>query len=62
MFGIGVQELLVILLILLFLFGGKRLPELSRSIGQSMKELRKGLTGEPSEPSEPTKQKKKADS
>jgi TatA/E family protein of Tat protein translocase len=44
MFGIGVQELLIILVILLLLFGSKKLPELSRSIGQSFKEMRKGLT------------------
>lgn len=44
MFGIGIQELLVILVIILLLFGSKKLPELSRSIGHSMKELRKGFT------------------
>jgi len=41
--GIGAPELLIILAIVLVLFGGKKLPELSRSIGQSMRELRKGL-------------------
>ena len=46
MFGIGIQELLVIFLILLLLFGGKKLPELSRSIGEAIKELRKGITGD----------------
>lgn len=43
MFGIGVQELVIILIILLLLFGAKKLPELSRSLGQSAKELRKGF-------------------
>ena len=42
---IGTPELVIILAILLLLFGGKKLPELSRSLGESMKELRKGLTG-----------------
>lgn len=37
-------ELLLILAIVLVLFGGKKLPELSRSLGQSMRELRKGLS------------------
>lgn len=38
-------ELIIILAIVLLLFGGKKLPELSRSLGESMKELRKGLNG-----------------
>ncbi|HZL08259.1 MAG TPA: twin-arginine translocase TatA/TatE family subunit [Candidatus Dormibacteraeota bacterium] len=42
---LGAPELIIILAILLLLFGGKKLPELSRSLGESMKELRKGLTG-----------------
>jgi TatA/E family protein of Tat protein translocase len=45
MFGLGAEELLIILVIVLVLFGGKKLPELSRSIGQSIRELRKGLSG-----------------
>jgi sec-independent protein translocase protein TatA len=52
MFGLGTQELLVILAILLLLFGGKKLPELSRSIGEALKELRKGLTGDVNETTE----------
>jgi sec-independent protein translocase protein TatA len=42
-FGVGTPELLVILAIVLLLFGAKRLPELSRSLGQSIKEVRKGV-------------------
>ena len=37
---IGVPELVVILVILLILFGAKRLPELARSIGSSARELK----------------------
>lgn len=38
-------ELLIILAIVLLLFGGKKLPQLSRSLGESMRELRKGVNG-----------------
>ncbi|HEY1646151.1 MAG TPA: twin-arginine translocase TatA/TatE family subunit [Candidatus Saccharimonadales bacterium] len=41
---LGTPELIIILAIILVLFGGKKLPELSKSIGQSAKELRKGLS------------------
>lgn len=41
--GFDAPELIIILAIVLLLFGGKKLPELSRSLGNSMKELRKGL-------------------
>jgi len=39
----GAPELIIILAIVLLLFGGKKLPELSRSLGDSMRELKKGL-------------------
>jgi len=39
----GAPELIIILAILLLLFGSKKLPDLSRSIGDSVRELRKGL-------------------
>lgn len=43
MFGLGYQELLLILLIVMVLFGASRLPELARSIGSSVKEFKKGV-------------------
>jgi len=43
MFGLGYQELLIILVIVLILFGANRLPELARSLGSSMKEFKKGM-------------------
>jgi sec-independent protein translocase protein TatA len=42
----GAPELIIILAILLLLFGGKKLPELSKSLGDSMRELRKGVQGD----------------
>lgn len=42
---IGIPELLIILLIVLLLFGSTRLPKLSHSVGEAMRELRNGLTG-----------------
>lgn len=42
---LGIPELLIILVIVLLLFGSTRLPKLSRSIGESMRELRNGITG-----------------
>ena len=41
MMGIGFQELLVILLILLLLFGANKLPELARGLGKAIGEFKK---------------------
>ena len=40
---LGPTEIFVILVLLLLLFGAKRLPELGRSIGQGMREFRKSV-------------------
>lgn len=39
----GVQELLIILLVLVFLFGATRIPALGRALGEGVRNLRKGL-------------------
>jgi len=41
MFGIGAPELILIFLIVLLVFGAKRLPEIARSLGKATQEFRK---------------------
>jgi sec-independent protein translocase protein TatA len=48
MFG-KTEELLIVLAIFLLLFGAKKLPELSRGIGESVREIRKGFNGSTAE-------------
>ncbi len=43
MFGIGWQEILLIALIVLLLFGAKKIPEVMRSVGKGIRELKKGM-------------------
>lgn len=44
--ALGMTEVLIILVIILILFGPKKLPQLARSIGDSVREYRKGLSGQ----------------
>ncbi len=44
---IGSTELLIIALILLILFGGRKLPELGKGLGESVKEFKKSINKEP---------------
>ena len=43
MFGLGAQELMLILLIALVLFGGSKIPEIGRSLGQAIREFKRGV-------------------
>jgi len=43
MFGIGWQELLIILIIVVLLFGAKNIPEITRSIAEGIQAFKKGL-------------------
>lgn len=46
MFGLGIWELIVILVIVLVIFGAKRLPELGEGLGKFVHGLRSGLQGD----------------
>lgn len=53
-FGLGPTELIVILVILLVLFGGSKLPGLAKGLGQSIKEFKKSSKDDPEpEPAKP---------
>jgi sec-independent protein translocase protein TatA len=43
MFGLGIQEILVIALIILLLFGGKKIPELMKGLGKGVKSFKEGM-------------------
>ena len=45
MFGLGSGEVIVVLVVMAVLFGGKRLPELGRGLGQGMRGFRDALKG-----------------
>jgi sec-independent protein translocase protein TatA len=51
-FGIGIWEILILLLVALLIFGPKRLPEMGRSLGRGMREFKDSLTGKDDEPDE----------
>lgn len=43
--GIGMQELLFIALLILLLFGGKKIPELMKGLGKGVKSFKDGVNG-----------------
>jgi sec-independent protein translocase protein TatA len=49
MFGIGTQELLLILLVVLLLFGARRIPSALGGLGKGIREFKKGLKGDEDE-------------
>ena len=57
-FGIGIQELLVIFLICLLLFGAKRLPEIGKALGNTIKEFKKSMKEDDSDVTTKRKRKK----
>jgi sec-independent protein translocase protein TatA len=44
-FGIGIWEILILLLVVLLVFGPKRLPEMGRSLGKGMREFKDSISG-----------------
>ncbi len=44
-FGIGVWEILIVLLLALLIFGPKRLPEMGRSLGRGLREFKDSISG-----------------
>ncbi|MBI5253205.1 MAG: twin-arginine translocase TatA/TatE family subunit [Euryarchaeota archaeon] len=60
MFGLGPQEVLLVFLIILLLFGASKLPELARSLGKAKGEFKKGMEEEEEKPkAEPKAEEKK---
>jgi len=57
-FGIGMQELLIILLICLLIFGANKLPEIGRALGKTIKEFKKSMKEISSEDEEKDKEEK----
>jgi sec-independent protein translocase protein TatA len=55
-FGIGIWEILILLLVLLLVFGPKRLPEMGRQLGKGMREFKDSAYGkeEPEDKELPT--------
>lgn len=45
MFGIGTQEIIFIILIVLLFFGGKKIPELMKGIGKGVRSFKEGING-----------------
>ncbi|MGH2615028.1 MAG: twin-arginine translocase TatA/TatE family subunit [Thermomicrobiales bacterium] len=49
MFGLGWQELVIVLVIIMIIFGAGKLPEVAKSLGQGVKEFKQESTGGPAD-------------
>ncbi|MBS1113138.1 MAG: hypothetical protein H6R42_479 [Nitrospirae bacterium] len=59
MFGLGTQELLIILVIIVILFGATRLPQIGSGIGQAIRNFKKGVKEQDEIDVTPDKEKNK---
>ena len=50
----GAPEIILILIAILLLFGGKKIPELMKGLGRGMKEFKESQNGDPSKPANAT--------
>jgi len=48
--GLGLPELLIILVIIILLFGSRRIPDLAKGLGEGIRGFKTGLQGDPKEP------------
>lgn len=59
MFGLHGWEILIIALLVLLLFGGKKIPELMQGLGKGVKNFKDGMNGVENKPKEETKEEPK---
>jgi len=58
MFGLGTREIVILAVILVLLFGSKKIPELARSIGEAVRHIRNGFSDDPQKTERDQKNKK----
>ena len=59
-FGLGLQEILIIALVVLLLFGGKKIPELMKGLGKGVKSFKDGMNGLDDDAADSDKKEEKA--
>jgi sec-independent protein translocase protein TatA len=57
--SLGAPEIILIIIAILILFGGKKIPELMKGLGKGMKEFKDAQNGESSNPASTTEEKPK---